>query len=406
MNTYIFLTFSIIGVGGSQIYTRNKALFLKEHGWNVIIVSALEGEILIEDLKLYESCIIPELRFKPHIYSKSVTETILKKISTEISTEGDVIIESHSISLSLWGELLAQRVNGLNFVFTLEEHNNVDDATIPYLQYKLTNKSLVGITINSISNIKGLNCRPDSFLSLPAYCNNVIEDIPNVYDIDQSAKTRVGIIGRLNKPFVKSICSQLREVINKDPDTTYQIFFIGGGSWADIKSIRKVFDVFSNVKITVTGFLYPIPFDLLNQIDFFISSAGSARVPIQIGKPCVSIDGYDLKPIGIIGLTTDNALFRNEEKEPVKPLNCFIEEIQKWGDDSPMVARGIAKRYDYSGHLERLESCSRGNYFDINSMIIPFKEILYSRIKMLIYNSVGNKLYNIIFNFAKKWKQK
>ena len=103
MNTYIFLTFSIIGVGGSQIYTRNKALFLKEHGWNVIIVSALEGEILIEDLKLYESCIIPELRFKPHIYSKSVTETILKKISTEISTEGDVIIESHSILLSLWG---------------------------------------------------------------------------------------------------------------------------------------------------------------------------------------------------------------------------------------------------------------------------------------------------------------
>ena len=87
MNTYVFLTFSIIGVGGSQIYTRNKALFLKEHGWNVVIVSALEGVILIEDLKLYESCIIPELRFRPHIYSKNVTETILKKISTEISTE-------------------------------------------------------------------------------------------------------------------------------------------------------------------------------------------------------------------------------------------------------------------------------------------------------------------------------
>lgn len=406
MNTYIFLTFSIIGVGGSQIYTRNKALYLKEHGWNVVIVSALEGEILIEDLKLYEFCIIPELRFKPHIYSKKVIGKILKKISAEIPTKGDVIIESHSISLSFWGELLAQRVNGLNFVFTLEEHNNVDYATIPYLQYKLTNNSLVGISINSISKIKELNCRPDTFLRLPAYCNNVIEDIPNVYNINQSAKIRVGIIGRLNKPFIKSICSQLREVINNDLGTTYQIIFIGGGSGADIISIRKVFEVFSNVDLTITGFLYPIPLDLLNQIDFFISSAGSARVPMQIGKPCISIDGDDLKPIGIVGLTTDNSLYRNKEKEPVKPLNYFIEEIQKWGDDSPMVAKGIAKRFDYAGHLERLESCSRGNYFDIYSIILPFKDILYSRIKMHIYNSVGNNLYNIIFNFAKKWKQK
>lgn len=402
MNTYIFLTFSIVGIGGSQIYTRNKALYLKENGWNVVIASALEGEILIEDLKVYSTNIIPEIRFKPHVYPKRTVDRILNKLILETSSDGEVVIESHSISLSLWGELMARKVNGLNFVFTLEEHNNVNNATIPYLQFKLNNNSLVGIYNKSISKIEGLDCKPDSFLSLPAYCNNVIEDIPNVYDVDSNATFRVGIIGRLNKPFVRSICSQISEVIRKNPNATYQVFFIGGGSEKDVKSIRALFSDYSNVKITITGFLYPIPLDLLRQIDYFISSAGSARVPMQIGKPCISIDGHDLKPIGIVGLTTDNSLFRNEKTEPVKPLSYFISEIQKWGNNSPMVARGIAKRFDYSGHLKRLESCVKGNYYDVGSLIIPFKERLYSRFKMQVYKCLGNNSYNTIFNLLKK----
>ena len=52
--TYIFLTSSVVSVGGAQLYISRKVDHLLSLGWEVHVFSVRHGEIVIENLKQYE----------------------------------------------------------------------------------------------------------------------------------------------------------------------------------------------------------------------------------------------------------------------------------------------------------------------------------------------------------------
>lgn len=51
MKKYIILFNSIAGMGGGQMYVRNKLIFMREKGWDAYIVSWFGDKILIPEFE-------------------------------------------------------------------------------------------------------------------------------------------------------------------------------------------------------------------------------------------------------------------------------------------------------------------------------------------------------------------
>ena len=126
----------------------------------------------------------------------------------------------------------------------------------------------------------------------------------------------------------KNYVFKLNNVFNKQKNKKYLLLMIGGapeGSSFERNIKRKCKDI-NNLDLIVTGYLFPVPTQLLDVSDVYVTSAGSAWVCSRSGIPTISYDGNDFRPIGVLGRTTNNALFRNES-EPFIELSALLDEI-------------------------------------------------------------------------------
>ena len=136
MNYYIILSPGITGMGGSQMYTRNKFLDAEKRGYKCLVFhSSSKGDIYIEELKRHLPFLMPEIAFSPLLFSAQKRETVLQSIESKITNSNEIVIESHHLSSGLWGELLAKRLNAKHFVYLLSEHNHIRSSSI-YNFYK------------------------------------------------------------------------------------------------------------------------------------------------------------------------------------------------------------------------------------------------------------------------------
>ena len=80
MKKYVFITFAAAGIGGTQIYVRNKLLFLREKGYDVtVIVTEPPGgqKVVVKELEPYVKNCFPELTINPRLYTKRRHRTCL-----------------------------------------------------------------------------------------------------------------------------------------------------------------------------------------------------------------------------------------------------------------------------------------------------------------------------------------
>lgn len=63
MKKYVILTPAIGGMGASQMFCNNKTQYLKQNGWEVILIYFQKFGILIPDLKIYSSLWAPRLSY-------------------------------------------------------------------------------------------------------------------------------------------------------------------------------------------------------------------------------------------------------------------------------------------------------------------------------------------------------
>src|SRR5690554_6200204 len=121
MKSYIFLTSNLHVVGGQQLYVTSKAKWLKNNGYRVNIIAAAKGKIYINDLKQYKDNIIEELSIIPHWFNNRKRNSIIEKIIGIIGEiNDDIIIESNSQNLSVWGEIIAKILNAKHLFFSLQ----------------------------------------------------------------------------------------------------------------------------------------------------------------------------------------------------------------------------------------------------------------------------------------------
>ena len=157
MKTYVFLTFAIYGIGGTQIYVRNKLLFLRAHGWNVIVVSSEPGsDLVIRELGEFTDFVVPELAKNPYQSDRKRNE-ILSEVQRKLSnTVGELVIESNYINANLWGEWLAQRLEAKHFAYLIQEiYDMKSPKYLKFYDFKYTRGELAGNTRYALKMLFG-----------------------------------------------------------------------------------------------------------------------------------------------------------------------------------------------------------------------------------------------------------
>lgn len=385
MKKYVFLTPTIASMGGAQMYIRNRALDLLGKGWAVDIITAQKGKVYIPDLRKYD-LIIPELRFCSYLFSKKKRISIVDRLSKRImdGEYDEIVIESTCLSESTWAEAIAQRCNARHFAYLLQEDNTLTSKIDQdFINFKFQRRELASITDQSVfdmfSNFSHIAMEESVGCHLPAYCNNVEEDIDSEWiNIIKSRQFDylVGCLSRLDKPFIMPALHQFIKYVCDHPDKRYLFVMIGGApeSGHFEKNIRKQFRNINNVELLITGYMFPISTRLLNIFDVFFTSAGSSWVCMRSGVPTISFDGNDYLPIGVLGRTTNHSLFRGEDEPPLD-FNKLMDEILIQGSFECQEAHHELNKPDFNQHDSFLQSMSKERkYFSFDDIKLCAQE--------------------------------
>lgn len=400
-------------MGGGQMYVRNKCKYMKEKNWDVDIITSQKGDIYISDLEQYD-CVIPELGFDFFLFTKSKREKVLKKILKKFLLEkyDEIVIESTCMPESTWAEAVAERVGGRHLYFYLQEHNQIESKVEQaFLSFKYRRHELAGILDKSLYNMfqTFMPIKIENSYSLPAYCNNVVEDIDSPL-LEQIKKYpcdyRIGCLSRIDKPFVLPALNDFIEYARLHPGKQFVLVLIGGApDQSSDKLIHNMITGIKNINLIITGYIFPIPSKFLEAFDAFFSSAGSTWVCMRSGVPTISYDAYDYHPIGILGRTTKNALMRGATEPPLE-LTGLLEEIleeKKYPKEAPIF--NLCK-VDFTLHDKFLIEMSQDKeYFDFEKVQIDSTEKKLSLLLGLVGADNYFKLAELKRRFVQRYNK-
>ncbi len=280
-----------------------------------------------------------------------------------------------------------------------------------FFSFKHKRRELVGIADTSLSDMFAPFqplVKEESY-RLPAYCNNVEADVehPLINTVNSSTSdVVVGTLSRLDKPFVMPAIKQFCDYANKNKNKTFLYLLMGGapeGSTIPEEIKTYISSKTKNVELLMIGYLYPVPTRLLEVCNVFFTSAGSCWACMRSGVPTISIDGNDYLPIGILGRTTQNTLFRGETEPPLD-FSTLMDEIliqRKYKKEEPNYKSGLP---DFQNHMDFLASSKpEKDYFDMDSIRIEdASEWILKWALAIIGPKMYQKLGAIKANFRKK----
>lgn len=329
MNNYIFLFSAIGNIGGAQLYLVNKIHYLRERGWNVDVYYGRRGPLLIEELKEFEANYYACLRFSTCYYRDSYVLSQAKHIAERIknkSGDGQTVIESCTACHGLWGELIAKELNCKHICFSFEELFDLSKSQQDFVYYKYKKHEIAGIRKQSVDMmLKGSGHIIDNPEYYIAYPVPTIGDVPMHISINKDNYDKIiGSLGRLDKGFVWTALTEIRDYIDKHREKKYAIVLIGDTKDNHFK--QSIYDLFKGVAdLFVTGEVWPVSRDLVKLIDVFVSSSGSATTTAKEFRPTIAISPSTFKPNGILDYTTKNAIFSPEPDK--KTIAELIEDI-------------------------------------------------------------------------------
>jgi frataxin-like iron-binding protein CyaY len=409
MKKYIFFTGNILNIGGLEIYIKNKVVFLKKNGWDVNVYSSAEGIITLKELKEYAKMIIPELKYYPSIYTKNKFESICTSIlSMNTEKYDEVIIESHHINYALWAEIIASKLKGKHFIYSVTENYNIKNKNIfLFLDFKHKRKELAGIVDKSLSRMfngfKELG--NDENYYLKSMSENVVEDysLP-IFENIPLADYTIGSIGRLDKNYVNSMIDEIILFSKTNQSKSINLLLIGGSKNGNIEKIIEDKVRYSNINLLITGYIYPIPLNIFTIIDVFIASSGSAIVSCSQGVPTITLDANDYMPMGILGYTTELTLYRDSPpKNSISDLlNAILVDECCKGVDVRKIPMGDIDA-EYTNHINFIRDSAQDKVYYNTSII---KQTNISLISKNIIKYLGIRKYKVIKNVYQSIRKK
>ena len=409
MQKYVILRANITGMGGAQMYTRNKAVYKQHCGFEVYVISSRVGNIIIEDLKKYQSGIFNELQLSPNCFPMKKLEITLKKLLGYInySENDEVFIESNDVVMSLWGELIASKTDAKHVSFILNEHfGNFERCFTEYFRFKNERGELAGIRESILSDYFGDEENAKYKKLIAVMSNNVDDCYSPVLDEIDKERINIASIGRLDKAYVPTLINELVILAQKYPDQGFDITFIGDSQESKIKKvIHKKLSNVNNIRYRITGFVYPVPKKLFPMINVFVSAAGSAWMSYYEKRPTVSIDVDTYKAIGVLGYSTNNTLKALNDDNPI-PVSEAIESVL-FGE----AKKCIYKEQSSTSMDDRLKE--HDDYWDTGSEINSYYN--FSSVKKLKIEKILNTLMtlfgirftvNVLFSIIQKIRKR
>lgn len=404
MKRYIFITPTLQNMGGAQSYIRAKMRWLRENGWQVDVIFAIPGKAVIPELQKCSLC-FQETKYPTFYYRARERKRIVNKLCSAVLDKqyDEVIIESTVIENSTWGECIASKIGAKQLLYTLQEDNTTPNKSLQeYLLFKHSRKEMAGIVETSLYDCFSTfhPITRDLSYCLKAYQFYPVEDYEyNLVDVISKEKHDfvIGSLCRLNKPCIRAIFDEVLSYIKEHSNYRFILLLIGDSPEGDDTRsyIEKMCSKVLNLKLYITGYLFPVPKKLLALVDAGYSTSGSVRIMANEGIPTVAVDGNDYKPIGVMGYDTDNSLFR--ESEPIIEIKKYFDRI--------LFEKSIEKKSpkkptqpDYSSHFEFLSnSAASKTYFNVSKLCWNKDQ----RLQRILMPILGPKAYHKIMSLIK-----
>ena len=399
MKKYVLFTPTVSNMGGGQMYVCNKILYYRNKGWNTLVIAGHGNNILLPELRQCKE-IFYELNFFTYMFSRRKQDSVRNKIAKLIcdKTYDEIIIESTSLTACTWAETVSSVVNAKHIVYLLQERNDIDNkGLLELLIFKHKRREIAGITDKTLPKMFDIYYAIDNdkAFKLPAKCNNVMADVdhPLLHEIDKTQQDFIiGCLSRLDKPFFLSALDDFCEYVKGSPSKKFLLILMGDVSHNNVLAdkIEKAIQQTTNVNYVITGYLYPVPTRLLELCDAFFSSAGSSQVCMYSGIPTIVYDANDYKPIGILGRTTKQTLFR-DNNQPPQSFKMLMDDILI-NKVYPVLAPDYSPTFpDFSAHVDFVSNSEPSFlYYPINDLKNETKtEKMVSRVLFFI----GAKLY-------------
>ncbi len=393
---YILLTSFIYTVGGGQIYCKNKSEYCKSQGFDTYVFSTKHGKIEIEPLKKYADLILEELSLNPYCFSLKRVDNILNWICEEIdyNKNDEIIIESHTPYLAIWGELLAKRIGAKHIVYLLGENfDGLSKSVFDCLKFKYNRKEVACISKKGMQKLFDEN--KECYHLKPALGNPVEDvEIPEEYIEKCNGKKVIGLIGRGYKSYVFESVKKLCDFAQTHKTEQFILFCIGGIRKKPKKAIKNYVKNHSNIEIIIVGERFPIPRKMLQLMNVCIAGAGCVKPPYLEGVPTISVDVYDNEAIGVYGYDT---LVKLERVESLNiTINEYLESIL-YGDflsEKERIDEGSTDYLqEYKHHFEFIENSSKSDeFYEFDNFTLSKKE----KLSASVYKLGGMKLVKFI----------
>ena len=334
MKKYIFMTSNIYLVGGIQNYLASKIRYLKKNGWETyaFFCSGDSGECAYSILNEYRKMEVKELVLYPGAWTLNIVEETIQKMMSmllETSSQEEIVIESHTDILALWGELLAKRLDAKHMCFICNElfegPNKFYKQYLDFFYFKYIRRELYGIQEESINQLfeGGKYQVDDRRFVFFAAVDECVQDIDNIIvEGIQRKDVNICFLGREDKlwdEIVKGVVAFSKNNALKSIN-----FILVGKIWQKRKYIESELKSVKNVTLICTNDLVPIPKKLFEKCDVVIATSGCACLAAEEGVPVIVADAIRHLAIGVLGYTTQRSVSTSENLYKYEDL---LEEI-------------------------------------------------------------------------------
>lgn len=374
MRKHIFLCAGYMGNGGGQLYIQKKREYLEAKGQEVYFLS-INMDNPIGDNAFTIKCfnVHPTFLFD-HQVEKTIAD-VLKRI--DYQNDDDITVESLSLILSMWGEIIAERTKGKNVIFSISERSIISKGEVDFFSFKANRHEFATINRDFIHGLyEHSSIEKKDIAVLRASHGRLVEDVkcPQLESIEFEGIS-ICVFGRLEKQYVSDATEGLIEFCGANPNEQFTIVYIGDSFGSGVENgIRNRFKDIKNVKLHIIGALTPIPKSLFAPFDLFIGGAGCATIPYANNALSIAMDvkdgGYPLGVMGYDVLSSFGPVVENHERFP---LHILLGKVlfEGYGKDRKSYVQKSKELYkDYEEFLMASEQ---------NKVYYPYKSIHISR---------------------------
>jgi len=360
MRKYVFLCMNFHGISGGPSYINNKSQWLESNGWNTFgFCGYLYGtdEVVYQGLRELNKSLIEEFTFYPSWFSAKQREKVMDVVKNKIEYEEDdeIVIESNSILLAEWGEILGSFLKAKHIVYLIAENLKICDVeTFDFLSFKYKRNELFTISEKAskklFANFVDLEDAGSHFWDAMS-STNAVPIKTKVFDDLPEHDWLITHFGRY-KNYFNNLIPEIVSFVKKNQSK--KIVFCIVGDHYNRKAVISCFENLVNLVVVFFDPMVPIPQKLFDISDVVISTAGCACISFRAGAKTISMDVDNNIPLGVLGYTTREHTFKNSEESNTESLEELLTQVlsENRFQSKPTMELNIdSRKFGYEYHI-------------------------------------------------------